>query len=213
MQPHDAQPFRELIEGVYSFYGKDSSRFALDVWWQALKHFDLAAIRDALGRHSVNPDNGQWLPKPADVVKMMEGSTLDSAVGAWTKVDRAIQAVGTYATVAFDDPLIHRCLADMGGWTQLGTKQIDEWPFVAKEFQTRYRGYKSRREVGAYPPVLIGVFDQQNSQHGHELQVPVFIGDPDRVRDVVRLGSGKPALQITQHTKALAIEAPKEAAA
>ena len=95
MQQADFAEFQELIEGVHSFYAKDCSTFGLDVWWQAMKVYDLAAIRDALGRHCVNPDNGQFMPRPADVVRMMEGSTLDSAVVAWTKVDRAIQAVGT----------------------------------------------------------------------------------------------------------------------
>lgn len=213
MQPADSMPFITLIEGVYSFYGKASSTFAADVWWQALKPYDLDAIRDALGRHCVNPDNGQFLPRPADVVRMLEGSTLDSAVTAWTKVDHAVRHVGTYATVAFDDPLIHRCIADMGGWPQLGQKQVDEWPFVAKEFQTRYRGYKSRREIGAYPPVLIGIFDQQNRQQGHADQVPVMIGAPERVREVVRLGTNRPMLQITQHADALALPARKDEAA
>lgn len=212
MQQGDALAFREVIEGVYSFYGKECSRFAADVWWQALKPYDLVAVRDALGRHCVNPDNGQWLPKPADVVRLLEGSTLDSAVAAWTKVDRAIQSVGTYATVVFDDALIHCVIADMGGWPQLGQKKVDEWPFVAKEFQQRYRAYKSRRQTPAYPPKLIGIFDQQNRQEGHTDQVPVLIGDDARARDVLRLGTTQPTLRITHHIEALAIE-KKDAAA
>lgn len=206
MRNDDFRAFHEVIEGVYSFYGKDASSFALDVWWQALKPYDLAAIRDALGRHCVNPDNGQWLPKPADVVKMIEGSTLDSAVVAWTKVDRAVQAVGTYSTVVFDDALIHCVIAEMGGWPQLGQKKVDEWPFVTKEFQQRYRAYKSRRQTPAFPPKLIGLFDQQNRQNGHDDQNPVLIGDDARARDVLRLGTTQPTLRITQHIETLMIE-------
>lgn len=212
MQQTEFGAFRELIEGVYSFYGKDATGFAFDVWWQAMKPYDLPAVRDALGRHCVNPDNGQWMPKPADVVKMIEGSTLDSAVAAWTKVDRAVQSVGTYATVVFDDPLIHCCIADMGGWPQLGQKKVDEWPFVAKEFQTRYRSLKSRRQVAAYPPLLIGIFDQENRQTGHAAQNPVLIGDDARAREVMRLGSSSPGLRITHHIEHLAIERKDEAA-
>lgn len=209
MQADDYDAFRDVIQGVYSFYGKDCSGFALDVWWQAMRHYDLLALRDALGRHCINPDTGQFVPKPADVVKMIEGSTLDSAVGAWTKVERAVQIVGTYATVAFDDPLIHRVLADMGGWPQLGQKKVDEWPFVGKEFQTRYRGYKVRRAGAGHPPVLIGIFDQQNAQHGYPAQVPVMIGDVDRVREVMRLGSAQPMLQVTEHLER-ALPAPQK---
>jgi hypothetical protein len=198
MQPSEFNAFREVMQGVHSFYGKDASSFALDVWWQALKHHDLAAIRDALGRHCVNPDTGQFMPRPADVVKMMEGSTLDSAVTAWTKVDRAVQHVGTYATVVFDDPLIHRVLQDMGGWPQLGTKTVDEWPFVAREFQTRYRGYKARKDSPEYPPKLIGLHDMGNAQRGYAEQDPVLIGTPEKARQVLAKGTDRPLIETTR---------------
>lgn len=197
MQAEDFDAFATTLRNVHSFYGRELSDFALDVWWTALKSYDLAAIREAFGRHSVNPDTGQYAPKPADVVRMMEGSTQDSSIVAWSKVDRAVQTVGTYSTVAFDDALIHRVLADMGGWPQLGRKTVDEWPFVAKEFQTRYRGYKGRKETPAYPPKLIGLFDQENAQRGHAQSKPVLIGDPQRAANVLWQGSKEPLLQVT----------------
>src|SRR6266850_1493447 len=98
------------MQGVHSFYGKDCSTFALDVWWAAMRPYDLSAVREALGRHCVNPDNGQWMPRPADVVRLTEGSTMDAAMTAWSKVDRAVRHVGCYRSVAFDDPLIHAVL-------------------------------------------------------------------------------------------------------
>lgn len=205
MQPGDIEVFRETIQGVHSFYGKDVSAFAIDVWWQALKPYDLDAVRDALGRHCVNPDTGQFLPRPADVVKMLEGTTLDAAVVAWSKVDRAVQAVGTYASVVFDDPLIHAVLDDMGGWVPLGKKSIDEWPFVAKEFQTRYRGYKLRRETPVYPSVLIGIIDGENGQHGFALSSPTLIGNPLIAKRVMSVGTNQPRLTITRGAAAAAL--------
>lgn len=197
MQQNDFEGFQQTIENVYSFYGKDCSTFALDVWWQALKPYDLEAVRSALGRHCVNPDNGQWLPKPADVVRMMEGSTLDSAIAAWTKIDRAVQSVGTYETVVFDDALIHAVISDMGGWPQLGQKTVDEWPFVAKEFQARYRSYKARNETPVHPPKLIGIFDMQNTPQGFKQQDPVLIGKPAEAIKVLENGNTEPKLQTT----------------
>jgi hypothetical protein len=57
------------------------------VWWQGLRQFDLDGVRVALGQHCMNPDSGQFPPKIADVVKMMGGSSLDSALVAWSKVE------------------------------------------------------------------------------------------------------------------------------
>jgi len=188
MQASDFDKFREGISGVYAFYGKEVSRFALDVWWRAMAPFELNAIIEAFNRHLVNPDAGQWLPKPADIVRMLEGRSEDAAMVAWSKVDRAVRCIGTGDDVAFDDPLIHRVLHDMGGWIQLGDKGEAEWPFVAKEFSTRYRGYRMRSERPEYPRVLTGRYNAQNQVNGQRLARPRLIGDQRRCQAVLRGG-------------------------
>lgn len=197
MQAEDFDVFAESLRNVHSFYGKDVTDFAMDVWWTCMKPYDLNAIRAAFGKHCVNPDNGQFPPKPADIVRFIEGSTLDAAMTAWTKIEQAIKAVGTYSTVVFDDPLIHAVLADMGGWPQLGQKSVDEWPFVGKEFQTRYRGYKAQRELPAYPRQLTGIADQTNAMRGFKLSPPAMIGDPESCQRVIAQASDKPRLTVT----------------
>ena len=46
------------------------------------------------------------MPKPADIRRVLGGTTADAAALAWAKVIRAVHAVGAYSTVAFDDPFI-----------------------------------------------------------------------------------------------------------
>ena len=48
MTEHDFEKFRDGLTGVYAFYEKEINNFALDLWWNALKQFDLAAIILAL---------------------------------------------------------------------------------------------------------------------------------------------------------------------
>lgn len=192
MQADDKMNFAALIANVYAFYRQDSSDFALGVWWEAMKPFDFAAVADALNRHCVNPDSGQFMPKPADVVKMLRGSSQDSSMVAWSKVDKAVRQVGTYESVAFDDPVIHRVIHDMGGWVALGTKNEKEWPFIEKEFENRYRGYCVRNDAPEYPKVLIGIAEAQNSQEGRQSQPPVLIGDSTKAKKVLIGGSDKP---------------------
>lgn len=191
MQAEDKMKFAALIGNVYAFYRQDSSDFAIGVWWEAMKPFDFAAVADALNRHCVNPDSGQFMPKPADAVKMLRGSSQDSAMVAWSKVDKGVRQVGTYSSVAFDDPIIHRVLHDMGGWVALGSKTEHEWPFVAKEFENRYRGYRVRNETPDYPKVLIGIAEAQNSTEGRESQPPVLIGDSAKAKQVFIGGTDK----------------------
>lgn len=211
----DKTDFFRLIAGVHSFYRQEISDFANGVWWAAMKPFDLAAIKDALNRHCVNPDNGQFMPKPADVVKLLQGSSQDGALVAWAKVDRAVRQVGAYSTVVFDDPIIHRVVQDMGGWVALGDKQEKEWPFVAKEFENRYRGYRTQGGVGEYPRALVGIAEAQNGQNGFKSQPPVLIGNASKAKQVLANGADKPMLGFERMTarEYIAIAAPQRGAA
>ncbi|MBN9124788.1 MAG: hypothetical protein BGO99_00160 [Nitrosospira sp. 56-18] len=186
MRVDDFQKFHDGITGVMGFYGKSLSRFALDVWWTALRSHELPAIIDAFNRHLANPDSGQFAPKPADIIRMLQGSTQDSALRAWAKVDRAVRSVGTYCDVVFDDALIHRVIQDMGGWIGLGTKSEAEWPFVAKEFENRYRGFRSRNERPPYAPVLTGIATAHNELKRFESGKPVLIGNRQLAERVLR---------------------------
>jgi hypothetical protein len=188
MNTQDFQKFHEGMVGVMSFYNKDVSQFSLDVWWNALKQFELSAITEAFNRHLMNPDSGQFQPKPADIVRMLQGSTQDSALSAWAKVDKAVRHIGTYRSVVFDDPLIHVVLHDMGGWIAMGQKTEDEWPFVAKEFENRYRGFKARNEVPDYNRVLIGLSDANNQKEGFQSQAPMLIGNEAKAKQVMLQG-------------------------
>lgn len=214
MTEADKKQLFTLVSSVYAFYGKDTSAFALGVWWEAMKPFDFAAVADALNRHCVNPDSGQFMPKPADVVKLLRGSSQDGAMVAWSKVDKAVRQVGTYASVAFDDPIIHRVIHDMGGWVALGSKTEHEWPFVAKEFENRYRGYRTRNETLDYPKTLIGIAEAQNNQAGQKSQPPVLIGDSSRAKQVLLAGSDRPLVGFERMSsdELLALEAPRATA-
>lgn len=197
MTEKDFDEFENVISGVGDLYGKKMSEWGLSIWWEALKNYDLLAIRDALSKHVRNPDTGQFMPKPADVVKMIGGSTVDSALIAWSKVDRAVREVGTYQDVVFDDPVIHRVIDDMGGWISLGTKTDAEWPFTAREFENRYRGYAGRGTTPEYLGILTGISNAHNQQQGFKTYGPVLIGNAKAAREVMRLGCGK-VLQITR---------------
>jgi len=194
----DKKAFFELIANVYAFYRQDFSEFAGSVWWEAMRPFDLSAVRSAMSRHCVNPDSGQFLPKPADVVKMLSGGTADQAALAWAKVDRAVRSVGTYADVVFDDALIHRCVSELGGWVWLGQQVEDDWPFIAKRFETIYRSFRMRNETPEYQKVLVGIANSQNSREGKQENPPVLIGNPDAAAKVLAGGSTTPLLTTTR---------------
>lgn len=198
MNQQNFDEFFELLGIVSEQYGKPISTGAKMLYWQGLINYDFEAVKVALFRHVQNPDNGMFMPKIADIIRMLQGSTQDSAFSAWTKVDKAVRCVGTQTSVVFDDPIIHQVITDMGGWLSFGSKSNDEWPFVAKEFENRYRGFKARNEPIEYPKLLIGLYDAQNMPHGFKSSPPMLIGDKAKAEQVLLGGSNKSSIQLTQ---------------
>lgn len=187
MKVDEFEKFGQMLVAVGDLYGKTMGDMAIGIYFNALKEYDFAAVRQAFDRYVKNPDSGQFMPKPADLIRMMSGTSLDSAMDAWAKVDKAVRQIGPYHNVVFDDPLIHRAIADIGGWIALGSKTDDDWPFVARDFQNVYKGYAHRSETPEFDPVLTGLAEKAE---------PRLIGDTEKARQVMQSGT-KQRLQVT----------------
>ncbi|CAK0761337.1 DUF6475 domain-containing protein [Gammaproteobacteria bacterium] len=189
MTDHDKTAFVKLLVGLAEYYGKPISETVIGIYWAGLRHHDLEAIRDAMNRHARHPDSGQWMPKVADLERLIDGSTQDAAYLAWTKVERAVMHVGPWRDMVFDDALIHRVLYDMGGWIALGEKTEKDWPFVGREFVIRYRGYVNKGGPQEYEPVLTGLANLTNQAVGQRLERPVLFGQHKQCLTVMAGGS------------------------
>lgn len=183
--------FATLMTGLSDYYNHEMSKAKLAIYWQGLRQYSYEAIEQACWAHTQNPDEaGRWMPKNADIISMIGGNTADQAAMAWSKVDMAVRVRGTWDDVIFDDLIIHRVIADMGGWILVGSKDDKEWPFVGKEFQTRYRAFRMRGEVPDYPASLTGQANAQNASNNRELLPPILLGDKEKAKAVYKKGSG-----------------------
>lgn len=188
MTSNDRKQFATALTDVLAVYGRETSKGVLRVYWDALKHYDLSAVLEALSRHTQNPDNGQFAPKPADLIKLMGGTSNDRALIAWAKVNKAIGSVGGQNSIVFDDALIHAVIHDMGGWPAICQRPEDELKFVAKEFENRYRTYLFHQPQ-SYPSKLIGTAEMGNAQAGFPVDPPLIIGQRETCRLVYKSGS------------------------
>jgi hypothetical protein len=191
MQPTERAAFRQLLVGIGMLYGKSLHESVLAIWWQAVKHREFNAVKAALNAHVTNPDNGQFMPKPADVARYLEGSRESQALQAWSKVMDTLHRLGSYATVVFDDALIHAVIEDMGGWIHLCHMLTKDVPFRANEFEKRYAAYVLHPPT-RYPKQLIGWGEQQNRMGGYEPNPPLLVGDAERALRVYQRGGDKP---------------------
>jgi Domain of unknown function (DUF6475) len=202
----DRVPFAALLSQALGFYRQDVSEFALGVWWSACQPFALEQVRKALTAHALDAERGQFAPKPADIVRQLDGTHTDRSLVAWGAVLAAIRGVGGWQSAAFDDPAIHLAITDMGGWTAICASTIDELPFVQKRFCETHRAY-SRRPETPHPPRLAGRFELTNATNGHPIAPPVLIGDRERALRVIASGSSAPRVaMVSADAAVLALE-------
>lgn len=194
MRNEDKQKFAEMMTAAFEIYGKVFPKGSMVLYWQILKRFDFADVERGLVAHLNNPESGQFTPKPADIIRYIDGSTQTRGMLAWSKVEKAVKRVGTYSSVVFDDALIHVVIADMGGWIELGKMTEQEKPFKARDFEKRYAGYAIQGGVAEHPKMLCGIVHHENSQVGIDKKDLVLVGNEELALRVYEGGGDLVAL-------------------
>lgn len=198
MQPNDKPAFVSLVTDVLAYYGKPVSEFTLSVWWSACQPFTLEQVRKGMTAHATNAEGGQFAPKVADLVRILEGTHTDRAMLAWGKVHEAMSAVGAYQDVVFDDPAIHATVEDLGGWPKICRTESKELSYLQKRFCDSHKAYTGRGSFH-YPRRLMG---DRSPDHDYETKGlppprPALVGDRERAALVYQGGSsaGKTAIE------------------
>lgn len=100
----DKREFAEIMGAVTALYGRDATQPLLRLYFGALATHSLEHVRQALDRWVKDPEHGQFMPKPAEIIRTIEythGSTRPrwlSANEAWAQ---AIPAADESATVVW----------------------------------------------------------------------------------------------------------------
>ena len=201
MNRYDLAEFTELLTTVSALYRIALSAKSFELYWNVLQSFEWKDIKVAFQKHLTDPDNGRYFPKPADVVRYIDGNSETQALRAWSKVEEAIRSVGCYASVVFDDPIIHVVVDEMGGWIRLCQTLLKDLPFRANEFKKHYVAYVNH-PVPHYPRQLLGLEAQQNGMHGYAKQSSLLVGDQKQAFLVFQNGCEK-SLNVSDLTVSL----------
>ena len=197
MDNNDKHEFKSVLGAVMDLYGKELSVPVLQLWFAALQGFSIAEVKIGFSRFVQSADSGSFAPKPADIIRMIEGGAGDRGMLAWGKVMEAIKRVGGWQSVCFDDPIIHCVLEDMGGWPKLCSTEGDEMSFRAADFAKRYRAYAERGTPERFAPYLTGRHETSNRIGGFKAPTPMLIGDPQKCAEVMAQGQDGPRTMIT----------------
>ncbi len=190
MKQSDAAEFQSLLSSVLGFYSAPPTTFARSVWWEACQPFELAEVRRAFTAHATDPDRGMFAPKPADVVRQLSGTATDRAAQAWRKTLAAAGQIGAYSDVVFDDPLIHACVDDLGGWPKVCRTEQESLGYVHHRFLETYKALAARG-ASDYPRKLLGDrgSDDLYRKRGIDPPKPALVGDREMALMVLEGGA------------------------
>lgn len=197
MNKNDFQQFSVTWSAACEAVGKVPSSAAVGMVFRSLMDYEFNDIRRALDAHMKNPDGGQFAPKPADVIRYIDGDPSSRALQAWTKVISEIARTGSYQTVVFDEPQIMAVIEGMGGWITICEVTEKELPFIRNEFVTRYKGFLNSK-LERWPKKLIGITEAHNQKHPNaKIPEPIILGDQQKALAVYQNGGDKPRLSAT----------------
>lgn len=196
MNAADREQFAAALVAMSEVYRHELSESMLSVYWAVLSRYDLQSVLHALEAHAADPDHGHFMPKPADLVRVISGGSNAKALEAWAKVIAAVGLLGSYKSVCFDDAAIHLTIHDMGGWPSVCSITDKVSPFKQKEFCERYTAI-ARRNPTRYPSHLPGVFELENKHGSHPFPPPALVGDQSKAERILSSGSEAEKISIT----------------
>ena len=107
MDNQDLPRFTHIFMGICEIYQRNATEVFIELYWRALQHFELSLVEAAFNAHVRDPDYGNRMPFPSDIVRLLEGNSYTQASQAWSKLINAIRYIGAWETVVFDDAIIH----------------------------------------------------------------------------------------------------------
>jgi hypothetical protein len=111
--------FTALLATAVAVYGKTITTGMADLYFAALQQHDLAVVRDGLSRHMQDPTAGQYMPKPADIIRQIQASHHDGRPDGDEAWSMAAVASDERVTTVLTDEIqgalwVARPLIDMG---------------------------------------------------------------------------------------------------
>lgn len=145
MNEQDREIFYRTWSAAWEQHGKSMTPGALKMAFECLREYTISDIQRAVLQQARDVESGQFPPKPADIIRQIDGRPEDRALIAWAHVHRGICGeYGNYRAIVFDDPIVHQVVHDMGGFSRLGYRNTSEIPFMQKDFVDRYKAYHNQ---------------------------------------------------------------------
>jgi hypothetical protein len=155
-----------ILQALATFgevHNRKVSTELIQVWINLFEHKDTENLQRAFSEHL---ERSSYFPKPADINALISGSFDSQSLVAWTSVTAAMAALGSYASVRFEDPHIVPIISSLGGWPFLCGQTHDDLIWIQKAFERAYQDALTRTPAyGPGIPHLAGTTELGNAAY------------------------------------------------
>lgn len=156
------------------------------LYFMALQDFPVEAVVKAMGECVMTCT---FFPKPVEIREKVTGSADDRAQVQAATVWESIGRVGSYNSVAFDDPVTMAVIdRSFGGWTEVCQLKESERKWFIIEFCKAYKAFAAQgiQHFG----VLAGRTDTHNGAHcfGAKAAPVALVGDKHMTKQIALQG-------------------------
>ena len=182
-----AKEFGIQLAALAETFNKTLSKTAIRIYYEALKPYSFNDVNRAL---NILVRQSKFMPTIAEIVEIIEDKKSPDALAeqAYNKLIRARKEVGAYASIIFDDPIIHRIVEQHGGWPAVCAMSKEEEQFTAfkKNFIQEYKAFMQDKNF-KYPKELAGICAISNNANGFDNYIPppVIFGDEEKALEWV----------------------------
>lgn len=141
MNESDKKHFQSIMVGAGELYSKEITKPLLQIYFQALQSYGIDQISSAFTAHMVDTKHGTFMPKPADLVRLIDADKPkpdDKARIAWMAIRDSFS--GYYPKgFKLEDKIAMAAMKSIGGRSAVGMCDNSKIGFLEKQFIDSYK--------------------------------------------------------------------------
>lgn len=148
MRTDDRQEFVRVLTGIATIRRVDLTAEAFELWWNAMKEWEIGDFKDASGYLL---KNCQFMPAPYDFEELLTKQR-PSAHEAWAEA--LCFASGGWRTALHEDSRINSVVGALGGWSVIALCNNEKLGFLERRFIESYNDFIDCDDVRVALPKL-----------------------------------------------------------
>ena len=193
MNDQDKSRFKTALTMIANTYDVEFRNDKIVMWWKLFNRHDIDQFEAAVLAHITDPDEGMFNPKPAHIIKRMNGSskqnkesTEERAEIAWADIYGQIGRIGPYKAPNVADKQALAAVKGVGGWVYLCSLTTEELVWKKKEFVSLYDTYENT-PLDRLPSSLPGLEDLDRHKREDKSQLKDILKESARRSTANRL--------------------------